>query len=94
MDDMVDNKLLSMARSLQEHVRTARDLDLDFVAQLIGMAVMEITIKIHGISHQEIDALCRRIEERTSSEDTHAVALVSGSRSHDRRARVRRSRSG
>jgi len=30
------------------------------------MAVMEITTRIHGITPQELDALCERIEQRSS----------------------------
>jgi hypothetical protein len=94
MADAADIRLKLMARSLQEHINLAHELDLGFAAQLLAMAVMEITINMHGISHQEIDALCERIEQKTSCDGRQAMALVSGSRSHDRRSRARRSRIG
>jgi hypothetical protein len=94
MEDAADTQLKLMAQSLREHISRANELDLGFAAQLLAMAVMEITIKVHKISHQEIDALCASIEQRTAGEAKHAVTLVAGSRGHDRRSRVRRSRIG
>jgi hypothetical protein len=55
-------QLKSMARSLQQHISLANELQLNFTAQLLAMAVMEITTKIHGISQQELRALCERVE--------------------------------
>jgi hypothetical protein len=94
MEDPADIQLKLMARSLQEHISLANELKLGLAAQLLAMAVMEITINMHGISHHEIDALCERIEEKSSCDGRHAIALLSGSRSHDRRPRARRSRVG
>ncbi len=51
-----------MARSLQEHIDLARELKLDFVAQLLTMTAMEIKLKLHGITEQEIDTICARAE--------------------------------
>jgi hypothetical protein len=62
-----DTQLKVMARSLQKHIGLATELNLPFTAQLLAMAVMEISTKIHGISQQELDALCERIEEKPSS---------------------------
>jgi hypothetical protein len=94
MQDAADIQLKLMARSLREHISLANELNLGLAAQLLAMAVMEITINMHGIAHHEIDALCECIGEKTSCEGKHAMALVSGSRSHDRRSRARRSRIG
>jgi hypothetical protein len=55
---------------------------------------MEITINMHGISQQEIDALCERIEEKQAGCGRQAIKLTAGSRSFDRRSRARRSRIG
>jgi hypothetical protein len=92
MEDAADIKLKQMARSLREHIRQANELNLGFVAQLLAMAVMEITINRHGISHHEIDALCERIEDNSRHDAKPATLLVPGWRGHDRRSRVRRSR--
>jgi hypothetical protein len=92
MDNAPDIRLKQLVRSLQEHIGLANQLNLDFTAQLLAMAVMEVTINIHEISHREIDALCERVEQRASCDGKHPVVLVSGPRSHDRRARTRRSR--
>jgi hypothetical protein len=85
-------QLKSMARSLQEQINLANELHLSFTAQLLAMAVMEITTKIHGISQQELHALCERIEEKSSCDRKQALATMSGQRSFDRRPRSRRNR--
>lgn len=58
MKSKFDRKLDLMARSLQEHIDLARELKLDFVAQLLTMTAMEIKLKLHGITAQEIDTIC------------------------------------
>src|ERR1700743_906139 len=58
MKDSIDHKLDLMARSLQEHINLARELKLNFVAQLLTMTAMEIKINLHRISDQEIERLC------------------------------------
>ena len=92
MEYPIDTQLKSMARSLQEHINLANELHLSFTAQLLAMAVMEITTKIHGISQQELHALCERIEEKSSCDRKQALATASGLRSFDRRSRLRRNR--
>ena len=92
MDYPTDAQLKSMALSLQEHISLANELELNFTAQLLAMAVMEITTMIHGISQQELHALCERIEEKSSCDRKPPIAPVPGLRSFDRRPRARRSR--
>ena len=58
MTSATDHKLDLMARSLQEHINLARELKLNFIAQLLTMTAMEIRINLHRISAQEIDTLC------------------------------------
>ena len=58
MTSTIDRKLDLMARSLQEHINLAKELNLNFVAQLLTMTAMEIRINLHRISDQEIDTLC------------------------------------
>jgi len=81
-----------MALSLQEHIARANELELNFTAQLLAMAVMEITTKIHGISQQELHALCERIAEKPICDRRQAMASVVGLRGFERRSRSRRSR--
>jgi hypothetical protein len=92
MDYPADTQMKSMARSLQEQIHLANELELNFTAQLLTMAVMEITTKIHGISQQELHALCERIEEESTCDRKPPIAPVPGLRSFDRRSRSRRSR--
>ena len=58
MKSTVDAKLDLMARSLQEHITLAKELNLNFVAQLLTMTAMEIRINLHRISQQEMETLC------------------------------------
>jgi hypothetical protein len=92
MEHPTHSQLKSMARSLQEHIGVASALDLNFTAQLLAIAVMEITTKIHGISQQELHALCERIEEKSSPGRQPPAASIVGLRSFDRRSRPRRNR--
>ena len=63
-----------MVRSLQEQIGKANELQLGFTAQLLAMAVMEITTKLHGISQAELHALCECIEPRLAFDRKPAVA--------------------
>jgi ABC-type Na+ transport system ATPase subunit NatA len=91
MSNPTDSQLKSMARLLRDQIGVANELNLGFTAQLLAMAVLEITTKLHGISQQELHALCERIDRRPSIDRKPAMAVV-GLRSFDRRTRVRRSR--
>jgi hypothetical protein len=66
MTSTIDRKLDLMARSLQEHINLAKELNLNFVAQLLTMTAMEIKINLHRISDQEIDTLCAAAAEPAS----------------------------
>jgi hypothetical protein len=92
MENPAETQLKSMAQSLREHINLANELHLSFTAQLLAMALMEITTKIHGISQQEFRALCERIEEKSSDERKQAMATMLGLRSFDRRSRSRKNR--
>lgn len=65
MSNTIDDKLDLMARSLQEHINLAKELNLNFVAQLLTMTAMEIRMNLHRISQQEMDTLCARAEAQT-----------------------------
>jgi hypothetical protein len=96
-----DTQLKLMARSLQEHIGLANELNLRFTAQLLAMAVMEITTNIHGISQAELDALCERVAQKSSQKSPQkssydarpAVMSSPDFRSYNRRPRARRNRS-
>ena len=76
MKESIDGKLDLMARSLQEHINLAKELKLNFVAQLLTMTAMEIKINLHRISEQEIDTLCDSACERSAAPETNATASV------------------
>jgi hypothetical protein len=76
MKSTIDRKLDLMARSLQEHISLARELHLDFVAQLLTMTAMEIKLKLHGISQHEIDTICARAERRSPPEQRESAMVI------------------
>ena len=67
MNSTIDDKLDLMARSLQEHINLAKELNLNFVAQLLTMTAMEIRMNLHRISQQEMNSLCARAEAMSSA---------------------------
>jgi len=76
MKKTVDRKLDLMARSLQEHINLARELKLDFVAQLLTMTAMEIKLKLHGISEQELEVICARAAGRSPPEQRESAMVI------------------
>ncbi len=76
MKKTIDYKLDLMARSLQEHINLARELKLEFVAQLLTMTAMEIKLKLHGISDQELEAICARAVDRSSSKPRESAMVI------------------
>jgi hypothetical protein len=76
MKSTIDRKLDLMARSLQEHIDLARELKLDFVAQLLTMTAMEIKLKLHGITEEEIDTICARAERKSQPERRESALVL------------------
>ena len=77
MTSTIDRKLDLMARSLQEHINLAKELKLNFVAQLLTMTAMEIRINLHRISDQEIDTLCAAAERgRKAQAPEHSARVI------------------
>ena len=77
MKSTIDRKLDLMARSLQEHIDLARELKLDFVAQLLTMTAMEIKLKLHGITQEEIDTICARADGKSPEEQRESALVIS-----------------
>ena len=76
MKSTLDAKLDLMARSLQEHINLAKELDLNFVAQLLTMTAMEIRINLHRISQQEMDTLCAVADPKQAEREPQESARV------------------
>lgn len=76
MTSTIDRKLDLMARSLQEHINLAKELNLNFVAQLLTMTAMEIRINLHRISDQEIDTLCAAAADPGPREPEESAQLI------------------
>jgi hypothetical protein len=76
MKSTIDRKLDLMARSLQEHIDLARELKLDFVAQLLTMTAMEIKLKLHGITEQEIDTICAGAGRKPPPEQRESALVI------------------
>jgi hypothetical protein len=67
MKKAVDETLDAMARSLREHLDRARQMGLTLTAQLLNMALIELKTELHGISPEDIEALCLRMEEEAAA---------------------------
>jgi hypothetical protein len=76
MKSTIDAKLDLMARSLQEHINLAKELNLNFVAQLLTMAAMEIRINLHRISQAEMDTLCAYADPEEVAREPRESARV------------------
>lgn len=76
MDNTIDRKLDLMARSLQEHINLAKELNLNFIAQLLTMTAMEIKMNLHRITDQEIDTLCASAAQCRSPQPQGETARV------------------
>jgi hypothetical protein len=76
MKSTIDAKLDLMARSLQEHINLAKELNLNFVAQLLTMTAMEIRINLHRISQAEMDTLCACAEPNEVACEPQETARV------------------
>ena len=72
----IDAKLDLMARSLQEHINLAKELNLNFVAQLLTMTAMEIRINLHRISQQEMDTLCACADKPVEHEPEETARVI------------------
>ena len=76
MKGTIDSKLDEMALSLQEQIRLAKELKLDFVAHLLSVAAMEVQVRLHGISAAEMEILCAHAEDRVGSRARRESARV------------------
>jgi hypothetical protein len=76
MKSTIDDKLDLMVRSLQEHIELARELKLDFVVQLLTMTAIEIKLKLHGISEQEINTICSRPEHKSPLKQRESALVI------------------
>ena len=76
MTKVVDHSLDIMVRSLRENLDRAKRMGLTLTAQLLNMALIELKTELHGISPEDIEALCRQIEERAAPRVMHESAQV------------------
>ena len=76
MKSNIDAKLDLMARSLQEHINLAKELNLNFVAQLLTMTAMEIRINLHRIYQAEMDSMCACAEPKEVECEPQETARV------------------
>jgi CBS-domain-containing membrane protein len=85
MKNVVDNSIDSMIRSLREHLDRATQMGLTLTAQLLNMTLIELKTELHGISPDDIEALCRRMEEQASARAMPQTAQVIPFPGHTRR---------
>ncbi len=66
MNKVVDHTLDAMVQSLREHLDRAKQMGLTLTAQLLDMTLLELKTELHGITPEDIEVLCRRLEEQSS----------------------------
>jgi hypothetical protein len=87
MKKVVDHSLDAMVRSLREHLDRAKRMGLTLTAQLLNMALIELKTELHGISPEDIEALCKRMEEKNAPRVMPETAQVIPFPSRTRRRR-------
>lgn len=90
MKKVVDDPIDSMIRSLREHLDRAKQMGLTLTAQLLNMALIELKTELHGISPDDIEALCRQMEEQASDRVMPQTAQVIPFPDNTRRGRRER----
>jgi hypothetical protein len=91
MKKVVDHSLDAMVRSLREHLDRAKQMGLTLTAQLINMALIELKTELHGISPEDIKALCEQMEEQIAPRvmaETAQVIPFPGRTRRRRRSRI------
>ncbi len=66
MKKAVDQNLDAMVRSLREQLDRARQMGLTLTAKLLDMALIELKAELHDITPDDIEALCRQMEQQAS----------------------------
>ena len=88
MQKVVDDRLDAMVRSLREHLDRAKQMGLTLTAQLLSMALIELRTQQHDISPEDVEALCRQLDEQTSSrvmpQTAQVIPFPRGTRSEQR----------
>ena len=91
MKKIVDDRLDAMVRSLRDHLDRARQMGLTLTAQLLSMALIELRTELHDISPEEIEALCRQLDEQAAShvapQTAQVIAFPNGTRREQRSRR-------
>jgi predicted Zn-dependent protease len=73
-------RLAAIVTALDAHIALLRGYDFHETAALLAIAKLDLQIKIHGISDQELRALCEYIEaqEQRHGDRERAVIDFSG----------------
>jgi len=55
-------RLPAVLAAIDDQIDVLRSLGLDGTARLLAIARLDLQMRLHGISHQELDALCEALE--------------------------------
>jgi hypothetical protein len=62
MTQDIAERLRPVLAAIDDHIDVLRGLGLDDTAQLLAIARLDLQMRLHGISHEELDALCEALE--------------------------------
>ena len=69
-------RLDAIVTALDAHIELLRGYGLDETAALLAIAKLDLQIKIHGISDQELRALCEYIEAQRQRHGDRERAVI------------------
>jgi hypothetical protein len=58
----ITERLRPVLAAIDDQIDVLRGLGLDGTAQLLAIARLDLQMRLHGISHEELDALCEALE--------------------------------
>ena len=66
------SRLSEIVAGLDAHIGLARSYGLRESALLLGVAKLDLLMRIHGVSERELDGLCKAIEQQSEIGDAVA----------------------
>jgi hypothetical protein len=71
-------RLRAILAAIDDHINVLRSLGHDGTAQLLAIAKLDLQMRLHGISHEELDALCEALESaKRKSQNAEIIDLAS-----------------
>ena len=61
-EDMAE-RLQAILATIDDHIEVLRSFELTDTAQILAIAKLDLQMRLHGISDEELNALCEALEE-------------------------------